>query len=220
MIKIIPQTDSSSLQKAIEICQTYNWLIFTSFNGITLFFEKFKKLAHDIRHLAGVKIAVVGKESANLLQQNYHLKAELIAPQSTAESLSKALVSLNLSNQKILLIQGNLASPLLQKSLTEAGTEVHKIEVYRTELETRDIFQTRARLEAEGVDWIIFTSASTVEHWHQLNLTLPKPWCALSIGPVTSEKLKQFGYTSFIQSDETSLDGIILTLLKEQKLTS
>lgn len=218
LIKIVSQTDSKPLEEAIKNCQTYRWLIFTSFNGITLFFEKFKKLGYDIRQLAGVKIAVVGKESAYLLSQQYHLQAELVAPQSTAESLSEAFTALDLTQQKMLLIQGNLASPLLQENLTEAGAEVNKIEIYRTELETRDIFQTRTRLETEGVDWIIFTSTSTVEHWHQLHLTLPNPWRALSIGPVTSEKLKQLGYTTILQSKEPSLDGIISTLLKEESI--
>ena len=216
LIKISPPTTLEPLEKAIKTCETYHWLVFTSLNGITIFFEKFQNLGLDIRQLASVKIAVVGKESAKFLTQNYHINADLIAPQSTAESLSQEFTSLSLQNQNILLIQGNLASPNLRQSLIQLGAHVNAIEAYRTEKQACDLFRTRSRLETESVDWIIFTSASAVENWHQLHLTLPPTWRALSMGPVTTEKLEHLGYTSIVQSIEPSLNGIISTLLKEQ----
>ena len=212
LIKIVSSLDSNSLQKAFSSCKNHDWLIFTSLNGIEIFFQQFKKSFQDIRQLGNIKIAVVGKESAKILAQNYHLNADLIAPQSTSESLSGALASLDLQNKKILLIQGNRASTLLRENLIKSGAIVNAIEAYCTELETDDVFQTRARLETEVIDWIIFTSASAVEHWHQLKLPVTSQ--IVSIGPVTTQKLKALGYTSISQSEKPSLDGIISTLLK------
>ncbi|MEZ5404823.1 MAG: uroporphyrinogen-III synthase [Verrucomicrobiia bacterium] len=137
-----------------------------------------------------------------------------MAPQSTSQSLSHALTQLDLRDKKILLIQGNRAAPELHNNLTQHGARVNRVEAYRTELETRDLFQTRPRLETEGVDCIVFTSASAVEHWHQLQLKLPEPWQAVSIGPITTQKLQQLGYSPILQSQEPSLDGIISTILK------
>ncbi|MBX7158298.1 MAG: uroporphyrinogen-III C-methyltransferase [Verrucomicrobiae bacterium] len=215
LIKITPLIDSEPLQNAATTCTHYDWLVFTSLNGIETFFQQFQKLSLDIRQLAPLKIAVVGKESAKILAQYYHLQADLIAPQSTSQSLSHALTQLDLRDKKILLIQGNRASPELQNNLTQHSAQVNQVEAYRTELEMRDIFQTRPRLETEGVDCIVFTSASTVEHWHQLKLKLPKPWQAISIGPITTQKLQQLSYTSILQSQEPSLDGIISTILNQ-----
>lgn len=214
LIKVTPLINSPPLQNAVNTCANYDWLIFTSPNGIETFFQQFEKSSLDIRQLAPTKIAVVGNESAKILANYYHLQADLIAPQSTAQSLSEAFTQLNLRQKRILLIQGNRASPALHQNLLQQGAQIDRVEAYLTELETRDLFQARSRLETEGVDWIIFTSVSTVDHWHQLQLSLPTSWKAASIGPITTSRLKELGYSSIIQSKQTSIDSLIEAILE------
>ncbi len=214
-IRILPPTGKKEIAEALLELNSYDWLVFTSANGVTAFFELFFKAFDDLRDIGGVRIAAVGPATADRLRA-LHLKVNAVPKEFVAAKVAAAMAEQgSLENLKILLLRAEVANRELPKQLEEEeGAIVDDIACYKTEPETEDRNGAAARLLETGADWITFTSASTVENFNariELKPLLarhPKIKLA-SIGPETSKAIVALGLKPDIEAKEHTTEGLV-----------
>ncbi len=216
-IKIEPPANPADLADALLELNSYDWIIFTSPNGVTTFFEYFFKAFEDMRDIGGVKIAAVGPATAAKLKE-LHLKVDLMPEEYVTAKIAKAFIAYEtIENLKILLVRAEVANPDLPKELEALGAIVDDVACYQTVPETDDATGAAARLLEEGADWITFTSSSTVENFHTrfdlptLLKKFPKTQLA-SIGPETTKALAAFNLKPSIEAKPHTIDGLVKAL--------
>ncbi len=218
-IKIVPPSDKQSLVEALAGLGEYDWIIFTSPNGVTAFFDYFFKAHDDLRAIGNVRLGAIGPATAAKLRE-LHLRVDAMPEQYVAKAVGKAIADCeSVENLRLLLLRAEVANPELPKQLEEMGAIVDDVAVYRTVPETEDLTGTAARLEEEGADWITFASSSAVESFHA-RFDLPKHLAKfpktrlLSIGPETSKALVALNLKPSIEAAPHTIDGMIAALEK------
>src|SRR5439155_6218825 len=161
------------LLEALQGIGEYDWIVFTSPNGVTAFFEYFFKAFEDVRALGNLRIAAVGPATAARIKE-LHLRVDLMPGEALASKIAGALRGYEgLETLRILLARAQVASRDLPQRLEELGAIVDDVAFYKTVPETQDVAGSAARLLESGTDWITFTSSSTVENFHA-RFDLPK----------------------------------------------
>jgi uroporphyrinogen III methyltransferase/synthase len=218
-IKIVPPTQLATIADALLELNAYDWLVFTSPNGVTAFFEFFFKAFHDLRDIGGVRIAAVGPGTAAKLTE-LHLQVDLMPEEALAAKIAGAFAKFeSMDNLRVCLLRAEVANPELPQALEALGAIVDDIPCYKTVAETEDIAGDAAKLLEGGADWITFTSASTVEHFHN-RFDLPSllkqfPHAKLaSIGPETSKAIQVLGLEATVEAKQHTVEGLLLALLK------
>lgn len=207
-IKIVPPKDLMEFGGLVQDAHKYEWIVFTSPNGVDAFFEMFYKLYSDARAIGGAKIAAIGPGTAEKIK-SYHLAVDLMPEKFVAESLVKELLKQDVAHQMMLWVRAEGAREVISKELNKAHAIVDEAIAYRTIPEREDNAGAIARLTEEGADVITFTSSSTVECFSDLGLELPKGIKVASIGPVTSETLKARKVKIDIEAKEHSIPGLV-----------
>ena len=221
-IKIGPPTNRQPVADALLELNAYDWLVFTSPNGVTTFFEYFFKAFQDMRDIGGVRIAAVGPGTAAKLRE-LHLQVDLMPEEALAVKVAAAFKKFEtIENLKICLLRAEVANPELPQVLEALGAIVDDIAVYKTVAETEDSTGAGAKLLEAGADWITFTSASTVEHFHarfDLPVLLKKfPQTKLAtIGPETTKALAALKIEPTLEAKEHTIEGLAQALLKAAK---
>jgi uroporphyrinogen III methyltransferase / synthase len=220
-IKIVPPSEDrrQDLIDALLELNSYNWLVFTSPNGVTAFFDLFFKRFQDLRDIGGARIAAIGPATAAKLKE-LHLQIDLMPDEAVASKIATAFDKFEtVENLKICLLRAEVANSDLPKALEELGAIVDDVPVYKTVPETEDLNGAAASLAEGGMDWITFTSASTVEHFHA-RFDLPKllqkfPQAKLvSIGPETSKAIRALGLEPTVEAKDHSIEGVVQALTK------
>ncbi len=207
-IRIEPPKDLKEFGQLVMDCHTYDWIVFTSPNGVDHFFEMFYKLYQDARSIGGAKIAAIGPGTADKIKQQ-HLAVDLLPDKFVAEGLIKAFKKVDVENQTILWVKAESAREVIANELTGMGAIVDEAIAYRTVPETAENSDAFARFKDEGADVITFTSSSTVEHFLDLKLPLPDKIKIASIGPITSQTLKQHQLRVDIEATEHTIPGLV-----------
>ncbi len=218
-IKITQPKETDAIVDALLGLNAYDWLVFTSVNGVTAFFDIFIRRFQDLRDIGGVRIAAIGPATAANLRE-LHLQVDLTPDEFTGKKIAAAFAKFqSIENLKMCLLRAEVANPDLPKALEELGAIVDDIAVYKTVAETEDPAGAGAALLESGADWITFTSGSTVEHFHA-RFDLPKflkkfPHMKLaSIGPETSKAIRTLGLEPALEAKEHTTDGLLAALLK------
>ena len=221
-IKIVPPIQKDAIVDCLLELNSYDWLVFTSANGVTAFFDIFFRRFQDLRDLGGARIAAVGPKTAAKLRE-LHLQVDLQPEEFTAKKIAEAFKKFqDIENVKMCLLRAEVANRDLPDALAEMGAIVDDIAIYKTVPETEDPFGAGADLLAHGADWVTFTSSSTVEYFHA-RFDLPKlvkkfPQMKIaSIGPETSKAISALGLKPAIEAKEHTTDGLITELLRAAK---
>lgn len=220
-IKITHPTERMPLVEVMAGLHQYDWIVFTSPNGVASFFEAFFRSFEDLRDLGGARIAAVGPATAAKLKE-LHLKVDAIPSEYVASKITAAMVDDGcLENLNVLLLRAEVANAELPKQLEEKGAIVDDVACYRTVPETEDTTGAAARLLEEGADWITFTSSSTVEHFNaRFDLAaLRKKFPGLktlSIGPETSKAMVALGMKPDVEASQHNIDGMVASLVKAE----
>jgi uroporphyrinogen III methyltransferase/synthase len=212
-IEILPAEDYSVLDTAIANLDTYDWLIFTSANGVRYFLERLDRSSRDVRAIRG-QIAAIGPATKAALEA-LHLKVDRIGAEFVAESLLESFTTENLNGKRILLIRAAVARDTLPSGLRARGALVDVAPAYRTVSPENLAAMARDILAgSRKPEWITFTSSSTVE-----NLVAAVGVEALagirvaSIGPVTSATAQKLGIKITVEASRFDEDGLIDAIL-------
>ena len=193
------EPDDAVLGEVLDAMGEYDWIIFTSPNGVRGFFDRFFERFTDIRSVGGVRFACVGPATEKTLR-NYHLESDLTAAQPDALGLGRELMTkFDIENQKVLLVTGNLNSPELARLLMEGALAiVDVVKVYATEENPLAESPEAAEFRRRGADAIVFASPSAVESFlHQAASLRPEAGArqpkAIAVGPTTADALRRAG---------------------------
>ena len=200
---------------------TYEWLVFTSPNGVRMFFDAFFSKFQDLRCLGPMRIACVGKSTATEVER-YFLQVDIVPDTAVAEALADAILAdFNIEHSNVLVVTGNRNRDVLVKKLEDEGKAIVDVfPVYKTNLTNLEDEPVAADFRQKGADAITFTSASTVESFVQQAKHLapesgarfPK---AISIGPITSEAMRKAGLPVDAEASQHDLDGLVLAIVKK-----
>jgi uroporphyrinogen III methyltransferase / synthase len=208
-IRIEPPTELREFAELVQDAHIYDWIVFTSANGVEAFFEIFFKLYDDAREIGGARIAAIGPATAQRVK-DFHLHVNLQPEEFVAEAVGKEFRKKGgIENLRILLVRAEKARDVLPKELSALGAIVDEAFAYRTVPETRDTTGARKQLANEGADLITFTSSSTVENFLALGLPWPKGMRVASIGPITSQTARDHGLKIDIEARRHDIGGLV-----------
>jgi uroporphyrinogen III methyltransferase/synthase len=210
-IEIRPAVDYGPLDRAVAELSSYDWLIFTSANGVRYFTERLDCSGADLRALRA-RICAIGPATRAAVEA-LHLKVDLMGKEYVAEGLLDAFAQYDLKGARILLPRAAVARDLVPVELTSRGARVDVVEAYRTVAPEGASDQIRAVL-ARRPHCITFTSSSTVQNLVAVAgagaLTGVK---VVSIGPVTTETARRCGIEVAAQAREFTIDGLLEAIL-------
>ncbi|OIJ10590.1 hypothetical protein BKP37_18845 [Anaerobacillus alkalilacustris] len=216
--------DKTIIHKELRLLHTYQWLIFTSKNGIDFFFEELNLVNGSSNIPPTCKIAVVGEKTENALAP-YGLKADLIPELYVAESLVDCLLNVLIEGERVLIPRGNLARDIIPKRLRENEIKVTELDVYETVIETNSKDELYRAIKNQELDVVTFTSSSTVENFVQL--LKGSDWrnylgniIFASIGPITTKTMKKHHVPVHTEPSEYTINGMLISVmdkLKEEK---
>jgi uroporphyrinogen III methyltransferase/synthase len=208
-IRIEPPADAREFATAVAHAHQYDWIVFTSPNGVSAFFDKFYELRGDARELGNVRIAAIGPATAAKVRE-YRFGVDVQPKEFVAEAIVAALQEQgSVENLTFLLARAEQARDVLPEQLTKLGAIVDVAPVYRTVPETEDVTGGIARFRNEGADLITFTSSSTAENFMALQLPLPATLKTASIGPITSQTMRTLGLNVDVEAAQYDIPGLV-----------
>lgn len=212
-IRIEPPQDRREFAELVTHAHEYDWLVFTSPNGVAKFFDAFFSTFEDARSLGNPRIAAIGNGTAAKIRE-YRIGVDLIPEKFVAEGLIEAFAKLSVENLTMLWVRAEESRDVVYEGLSELGAIVDECVAYRTVPETEDPTGAKARLLEEGADLITFTSGSTADHFFDLGLEWPENCAAASIGPITSATLRKHGRKPEIEAESHDIPGLVDAILK------
>jgi uroporphyrinogen III methyltransferase/synthase len=213
-IRVEPPENLMEFGELVRDAFQYEWLVFTSVNGVEAFFDMFYRLYDDARSIGNVKIAAIGPATAQRIK-DFHLSVDLQPKEFVAEAIIKGLLEYGtVENLKFLVVRALGAREVLPQRLAALGAIVDEATAYRTVQENNDSSEAQQRFRAEGADLITFTSSSTVENFLALKLPWPAEMKTASIGPITSETMRKQGLSVDVEATRYDVDGLVSAVLK------
>lgn len=216
VIEIQPIEDNRALDRAFERLNCYEWVVFTSVNAVQVVFDKFSRSL--IANGGKLRFAAIGPKTAEALKTR-GITPDFVPQEYVAEAILPGLG--DLKNKWVLLPRAEIARKALPEAILQAGGIAHEIPVYKT-LPTQPSPEALAALQA-GVDWITFTSPSTVQNFVEIlrqqridpfQLAAdPKIAC---IGPITERVAREEGFHVDLVPKQYTTEGLVSALLKAQ----
>ena len=210
-IEIRPPADWQAVDAAIEELPTFDWLVFTSVNGVHALLRRIWELGHDLRRMSGLNLAAIGPSTASALAE-YHLKADVVPPEYRAESLAAELVP-RVAGKRILWAGANRGRDILPDELRSAGAAVNKVVVYDNVDVERFPPETIKLLERGELNWIILTSPSIARNVNRLvpdrvRAKLGVETRLASISPVTTQAAEEAGLPISAEAQSFTIPGV------------
>jgi uroporphyrinogen III methyltransferase/synthase len=213
-IEIRPAEDYRPLDAAIANLASYDWLIFTSVNGVRFFMERLDLRGRDLGSLRA-RVCAIGPATRKAVEK-LGLKVDLMPDEYVAESLVAAFAEHDLAGRRILLPRAAVARDLVPTELAKRGARVEVVEAYRTVVPKDIAARTREIFFGERKPgWITFTSSSTVTNFVQAvgAHTLEGVGVA-SIGPVTSATARRYGLAVAVEATTYTIDGLVEAVVR------
>lgn len=213
-IRTEPLKDQTLLYKALQAVDTYQWIVFTSPTGVRIFFEELLKSATDIRKLAHLKVAAIGKGTKKALEEKGFF-ADYMPEVFDGEALGRGLCELCEGTEKILLPRAKMCNrEILAELAKKPGILVDDISIYDTFYETRDLLDRKKEFETGSIDCAVFTSASTVRGFKKatpgLDYTKVRAAC---IGRQTQAEAAALGMETYM-AREASIDSLLTLVIQ------
>jgi uroporphyrinogen III methyltransferase / synthase len=203
------------LDRAIAELGSFDWLIFTSVNGVESFVDRMRTLACDIRELGRAAIAAIGPATADRVRR-YGLTVAAMPAEYRAEAVIDAIGAKRISGARILIPRAAIAREILPEMLRHHGArEVVVAPAYRTVLPTMaDADRMRALLAANAIDLVSFTSSSTVANFAAMTGVPMGGLKAAAIGPITAETARAHGFEVVVAPAEYTVEALIEAIVK------
>jgi uroporphyrinogen III methyltransferase / synthase len=222
-IELHDPADLKPIDAAIKSAGNYDWICFTSANGVTAARQRLLALKQDARIFAKAKIAAIGEATAHAIERELCLKVDLCPKTYVAEALADELAERNeIAGRRFLLLRADIARPLLRERLIAGNAaEVNDIPLYETRPATELPAGLPEALDAGQINWITFTSSSTAKNFIQLlgpdyRQKLDRVKLA-SIGPITTQTLQEAGLEPTVQATKFDINGLIAAIISDQE---
>ncbi|MBQ7103557.1 MAG: uroporphyrinogen-III synthase, partial [Anaerotignum sp.] len=190
----------------------YSWAVFTSPNGVEIFFDYLKKVKFDVRKLANLNFAVIGTGTAAALEKR-GIYASYLPEKYDVESLAKGLCETVKKDEKILVLRAEQGSEILTEVLDDAGMTYTDVKIYDIHVDKDK--RNFANEKAKEMDFITFASGSGVRGFMENGGTIPAGTMAVCIGSSTARMLKKYGDYEKITAETFNVDGVVEIILKE-----
>jgi len=215
VIDISDPADWEPVDRALRRLDQYDWLVFSSVNGVSYLLDRLWTIHGDLRKLACVKLAAIGPGTAEDLSR-YRLRADLVPEQYRAEALAEALAG-EAAGQRFLLARASRGREVLAEGLVRAGGLVDQIVVYRSSDVAAPDPEIAAALAAGQFDWITVTSSAIAQSLARLFGDDLRKARLASISPVTSETLRRLGHPPAIEAGRYTMEGLVETIVAAQQ---
>jgi uroporphyrinogen III methyltransferase/synthase len=217
-IGILPPESWNDADHCIHQLIRYDWIIFTSANGVRSLVDRLLALGRDVRDLKGPRVCAIGPKTAEALE-SLKVRVKFVPQEYRAEAIFEGLRKEKLKNKSILIPRAKIARDILPEELRKAGAVVDVAEVYRTVLPKADVGKVRDLLKKREVSAITFTSSSTVSNFVRMlgpaearELTSGIP--VASIGPITADKAKILGIETAVMPAEYTIPSLVQALVE------
>ena len=220
-IELRPPDDPRPLERAAGEVGEYDWLVFTSANGVEFFFRALHDQGRDVRALGGVKLAAIGPATAAALEQR-GLRPEVTAKNFVAEGLLKALEPFDLQDRRVLIPRAQQARQVLPQTLAQRGARVEVVAAYRTTAPAESARRLAEALE-QGLDAVTFTASSTVTNLMKLlsdeqrrrliQASRQGELTVASIGPITSRTAREAGLEVQVEPARYTIPDLVAALV-------
>jgi uroporphyrinogen III methyltransferase / synthase len=213
-IEIVPPEDFGPLEDAIRELDSFDWLVYTSVNGVEAFMERLRHHGFDLRAVPrGAKVAAIGPATAERLEK-VGLRVDVVPGEYRAEALIDALGTGSLAGQRVLIPRARVAREILPEKLREAGAEVVVPPAYESVPSSEGREELSLRLQAGGVDCVTFTASSTVENFvgafgEEEAARLLSGSRVACIGPITADTARKRGLRVDAGADEYTIPGLV-----------
>ena len=212
VIRIDPPLDMAPLDRAIQRLGEYDWIVFTSANGVRSLHSRMRALGTELREMGRAKLAAIGPATASTLEAA-GLPVDVVPDRFIAEEVFAALErSGPLRGCRVLLPRADIARQALPNLLKEAGAEVDVVVAYRTVSVSEELASAMRWISQGKIDVVTFTSGSTVRSFVsgiKEDAQLRGKFVSASIGPITSQALREAGLEPVIEATVYSVDGLI-----------
>jgi uroporphyrinogen III methyltransferase/synthase len=216
-IKIEEITPNEELDLSIKRIKEYSYLVFTSVNGVKIYFKKFFELEGDIRHMAGIKIAAVGPKTAATIKK-YGINPDIVPEEFVAEDLVEELKKVLTKEDKVLIPRAKIAREELVEELSKISC-VKELKIYDTVKTVKNREGIIEALEELDSYQLLFTSSSTFTNFSEIlgesKDEVLKKGKIISIGPITTQTIEEAGYNVYKQAKDYTVDGVVEILVKE-----
>ena len=215
-IEILPPDDWRPVDSAIERMGEYDWLVFTSANGVRGLLDRLETLGHDGRKLGSVKIAAIGPATASALRR-YRLNADFVPDSHRSEALAESLGPLA-TGGRILLARADRGRAILNEELQRVAT-VDAVTVYRNVDVAQLPPEVAERIADGSVHWITLTSSAIASRLHALlpessRSRVGREIRLASISPLTSETARSLGWPIDAESEDATWDGLVRSIVE------
>lgn len=220
-IEIVPPGSHAALDAALRDLSRYQWLIVTSANGARALAGRMSTLGIASPGFAYLKVAAVGSSTVEALGE-IGLKVAVTPREYVAESLVESLEN-QVQGRRVLLVRAAVARDLIPDALRARGATVDVVDAYRTVVPAESVAQIRTIFQSDRLtpDAATFTSSSTVTNFLQLlqkaGVDPPKAMRAISIGPITSQTLRESGWEPAAEADPHDLNGLVQAVIQALK---
>jgi len=220
-ISLVPPETWAELDRAIASLERYDWIIFSSTNGVHYFMKRLKALGKDIRALHRQKICAIGSSTAEDLL-NYGINFDMVPGSFQGESIVEAFRQMNIKGLSFLIPRAKEAREIIPDSLIKMGAKVDIVTAYQNVKPHEDVDRIKKLLSDNKISVITFTSSSTVKNFlemfdsMELKTALKKTKIA-SIGPITSQTLRNAGCQVDIEPSEHTITALTESIVEYYK---
>ena len=216
-LELAPPDDFGPLDQALDKLGGYQWIVFTSANGVIAFMKRLFEKGRDVRALGRAKLAAIGPATAEALR-GYALVADVVPARFVAEDLAESLLPRLEPGSRVLLARAQQAREVLPETLTQYGVEVEVVPVYQTMIPVAVPPEAMAYLEAGKVDILTFTSSATVHNLavllgKKIFQALARKAVVAAIGPVTAATLEEYGITAQVQPQDYTIPALVEAII-------
>ena len=217
VIRIAPPEDPAPLREAAQGAGTFDWIVFTSANGVERFFATLAEGGRDARALGGVCVCAIGPATAEALAK-HGIRADLVPDEFVAEAALEALAATgDLAGKRILVPRAAEAREVLPDGLRARGAEVVVVPAYRTVQDGSGADEVRRALGAGEVDWVTFTASSTVRSFVELVGREVGRARVASIGPITSATVRELGMGVDVEAKDYTIPGLLQAIRESEE---
>jgi uroporphyrinogen-III synthase len=218
-IRVVPASDPSELDSALKALRSYDWLTFSSSNGVRGVRTRMDAIGIDARALADVSVAAIGPATAATVQELLAVRPDLVPAEFVSEAVVGEFKDRGVKGKRVLLVRSDIGRDVLAQGLRELGAHVDEVVAYETKAPADSPEKARRAFSEEegGIDVVTFTSSSSVENLVKLlerDSKLIDGAITACMGPVTAARARQLGLRVDIVPQEQTMEGLVNAIVE------